>query len=237
MIGRVTMALAGLAMLAVGTVADAKQNKRNAQMARAVMHDFAGCAAKRHPDLARTFVLMPANEQLSDKDYFKLVDWSCLGLRGGELRMRRELFRGALAEQLLDTDFAGAATIDPGAIKPLDWAMPIEPAATDPRTGKARDAKTMAQLQELYTASVADRYAGQLGECVIRRDAAGAKTVLATDIDKPEELAALKALTPVIANCITKGQTLKFNRTTLRNGIAVSYYRMASAQTKTGANP
>ncbi|MBX3594513.1 hypothetical protein [Sphingomonas sp.] len=228
--GAILLLLAG----AVAPVATASQTPREAADARYVMRDYAKCAVKREHDLARAFVLMPTDKRLTDKDYARLADGDCLGLRGGQLKMRHELFRGALAEELLATDFKGPPVIDPGKIAPLVWPEPVPPSANDPATGKPLPADAAASLQTAYERALADRYANQIGECVIRIDPAGARAVLGTGVDKPEELEALKTLAPNIGRCVVKGQTLRFTRTTLRNGIAIAYYRMASAEQVAG---
>lgn len=195
--------------------------------ARKVMRDFAECVVKRQHDIARDFVLRPVDERLEDKDYRALINGACLSMMTARLQMRSSMFRGALAERLIAVDL-GDAPIDPANKPALTWATPMVPASTDAQ-GKPLDETQLAALQVSYDQTVADRFVSQLGECIVRADPAGVRVALATKQDAESEKTALIALGGVIAGCVAKGQTLKFNRSTLRAGLATSYYRISQA--------
>lgn len=225
-----------LASLAVGilapalVVAPASAKSGDAQ-ARDIMKRFAACAVAREPELASQFVLKQIDERLPDRDFQKLVSSACLTRTNpfvASLRMRGAMLRGAFAEELVRVELADEPPADFAAVPPLVWSEPTAPSSVDEK-GKAIGQKVMREREAGYLQAVADSYVGRLGECVVRADPAGAKVVVVAQIDTPYELAAMKAMSTTIGSCIVQGETLKFNRTTLRSALAVSYYRLAAA--------
>jgi hypothetical protein len=198
--------------------------------ARAMMNRFAACTVERRPDFARRLVLN-WGKLPSPADIQELASAYCLGWAGSdviELDMRDALYRGALAEQLIRRDLSKAAVIDPIPLPALEWPGPQRPSLVD-RRGRGLPAAAQKELERRYTETVADNQVMPLGECVVRADPAGSRAALLTEMDSREELATLKAMSPTIARCIAGGETSKFNRTTLRAALAVSYYRLAAA--------
>ncbi|MEA3063349.1 MAG: hypothetical protein QOJ94_3130 [Sphingomonadales bacterium] len=198
--------------------------------ARAMMNRFAACAVQRRPDFARSFVLAPAVRP-SSADLEKVAPPECLRRAGEdiiELQMRDTLYRGALAEQLIRVELSGAAIIDPSLVPALEWPEPERPSTVDEH-GRALAAAAQKQREHGYAVAVADQDVMRLGECVVRADPGGSRDAVLTEMDSPNELARLRAMAPTIARCVARGQTSKFNRTTLRAALAVSYYRLAAA--------
>ena len=96
--------------------------------------------------------------------------------------------------------------------------------ATDKATRTVADA-----IAALRTRSVASTALAKFGECVVRNDAGLSHRLLMAIPDSDEEGAAIASLQPVLGQCLTAGQTLKFNKTMLRGTIAANYYRLAHA--------
>jgi hypothetical protein len=215
------------------------QKKATAQ-ARAIMRDMAKCVVAKFPDDVRRYVLLTSSDPADNQMLQRVADPNCLHVIAGQLRMRGGDYRAALAEQMIRRDLAAWPAIDPVNIAPLAWRELYAPRTVDDRTGKPLSEAEQARQQEIYAKLAVETLMARLGECAVRADPAGALAVLHTDVDQPDELAALKAMAPVFANCVQQGETLAFNRTNLRNGIALSYYRLAYAQTavaQAGAKP
>ncbi len=215
-------------VISAPVVAQRAEQPLTGKDARKVMRDFAECAVKRQHDVAREFVLSPSDQRLDEKDYRSLINGACLGMMTARLEMRPAMFRGALAERLITID-VGTAPINPTNKPALAGAMPTMPASTDAK-GSAVNATQLAALQVGYDQALADRFVSQLGECVVRTDPEGSRAVLATEQDAESEKAALIALSAAISGCVAKGQTLKFNRSNIRAGLATSYYRISQAE-------
>lgn len=211
------------------------QKSRDARFARKVMQEFAQCVVDRHDDLALRFVLVDADQWVPEEEFKKLAGGKCLGFRGGRLKMARAYYRGALADELIRDELSKDFTLTPAGLAPLNWREPEQPPQTDRKTGKALTPEKAKDFADRYNIALAEHYVAQLGECVVRTDAAGARKVFDTALDSAEEIAALKALSPSVSGCVPEGQTLTFNRTNLRYALAVGYYRLADAQRATGA--
>lgn len=69
----------------------------------------------------------------------------------------------------------------------------------------------------------------QVGECAVRANPLQARNYLKTKVNSKDELQAIKAMTPAIANCIPRGVQFRPDLTTLRGMVSVNYYRLAHA--------
>jgi hypothetical protein len=150
---------------------------------------------------------------------------------GAHFNMKDLQLKGMFAESLIARDHSSWPPLNPAELRPIDWSVP-PPMLVDPRSGKPLEPAVARIVQADHDLAVAQSQVGRLGECVVRANPAGSVTVLNTKMDDPTEVAALKALTPVIAACIKAGETASFNRTDLRSAIALSYYRLASADAR-----
>lgn len=190
----------------------------DAQYARKVMGDFARCTVKYDHELARKFVLMSPADQLPEQEFKRITDWRCLGLLGGRLKMRPFQYRAALAEELIRKESARLSDSEARTLPPLDWSTPIY-------NGELFNVFSSA-LAERRDYPAAEMALGRLGECVVRAKPSGALSVLRTKREA-DELAAMKALSPQIAECAPAGETLTLDRSNLRAAMALSYYRLA----------
>lgn len=223
------VAIAAIAAAFGGAPASAKSKGVEA---RVIMKSFAACTVKRAPRIAVQFVVKQPDERLPERDFQKLVSSNCLAATSpfvASLKMRSTLFRGALAEELVRVEMIDQPTIDPASVPPLVWSDPVPPSPLDDR-GRPLSSKAIGEREAAYAVALADIYVGRLGECAVRADPGGAKAVLLTGIDAAEELAAMKAMATTIATCVRRGETLKFNRTTLRAAMAISYYLLGVAE-------
>lgn len=227
-------ALLSAALFVTAPALAKNDDAKKAAHARKVMHEFADCVVDYHADIAREFALKSTNEWMPEEKFEKLAGGKCLGFRGGRLRMPTEHYRGALADRLIREDFAAGFDLAPANIAPLIWAEP-QLRTSDPKTGKGLSAEKAQAAERLYNLDLAYNYILRVGECVVRAEPRGARAVLDAPVDSAGELAAIKALTPSVAGCVQQGQTLSLNRTNLRSSLAISYYRLASAQRGSGA--
>ena len=69
----------------------------------------------------------------------------------------------------------------------------------------------------------------RIGDCLVRNDHVNARTLLRTKINGADENAAVKALVPALQGCVPKGRTLQIDKTGIRTGVAIAYYRLARA--------
>jgi hypothetical protein len=226
---RIACGLAAATLIGAGlcSPADAKNSGGGA---RAMMIRFAACTVQRERDFARRFVLAPGLRP-TPAALEKLGPPECLRRAGEdiiELRMRDALYRGALAEQLIRAEMSSTAIIDPSSVPALAWPEPERPSAVNER-GRSLTAAEQKRSELGYAEAAADQNVMRLGECVVRADPAGSRDAVLTEMDSANELAKLKAMAPTIARCVARGQTPKFNRTTLRAALAVGYYRLAAA--------
>jgi hypothetical protein len=213
-------AFALAATLLTAAPADAAKEKAEAEaMGRKVLADYAECVVQAQPSLARKYVLTPVGERMPEDEFRKVMGPRCLGFLRGKLRMRYQQYRAALAERLITVELKGRGPIDPAAKPALIWTEPKAPTRDDETT------------REGYSMAVAEMYMGKLGECIVRANPGAAQALLATKISDAAELTAFRALSPAIPACVPTGETLKLNRATLREAIAISYYRLAAGAT------
>jgi hypothetical protein len=173
-----------------------------------VLRKFAECNISYHRNAALRYIVLPLGTAPTENDAHEIFDSHCLDFVSGRLKMGQLAYQGALAEELIRREHShpGADFAD---LPPLDWSVP------DPQ-------------YSTYNVALAGRVVGTLGECVVRANPAGALALLKTG-NQAAESNAFQAITPHIAGCLDKGQSMTLNRANLRSGIAVSYYRLASS--------
>ena len=214
-------ALMCLAMPAPAVALD--KSDREGRLGRAVLNDFAKCVVKRNPDLSKKMVLNTPEDSPPEAEVVKLLHPWCVGLWGVHLRASDLALRAALAEELVRAS-GRWPELSPSAKRRLDWTVP-QTLKAGPGIGRLSPTFVQKTLESL----AADARVGRLGECVVRTSPSGAAAVLNTKLDSKAEISALKALTPQIGGCMKAGETSAFNRTNLRQAIALSYYRLANA--------
>jgi len=168
--------------------------------------------ADAEPEITRAFVLTDGADAARVDGVKGLFDSRCMGFNHGKLKMEDFLFRGALAQRLIEKTLASDVLDNVADLEALN--------ATYAGGGPAAQGHTL-----MY----------RIGECIARADAAGARTLFATRMGSDKEKAAIRALAPVISGCVPAGQEVQIDRARLRFGLATMYYRLAARLTGQGA--
>lgn len=225
-------------MAAVGLAAsaDARPPRQDAYQlseaeTREAMESYAKCSVKAAPQLASTAVVEDWDRKLLIGTGSKLVSPDCTRAAGfiRSLRFEANIYRALLAETLIKRDPAVAVAADALKGMPtLAYRQPW-PVETVDAKGKPLDAEAIARQQQGYDRRVGAIAGQQIGECVVRANPAGVRSVYDTKSGSAEELAALKALAPVLPGCVPANKKFSFDRASLRGSLALAYYRLAMA--------
>jgi hypothetical protein len=166
---------------------------------------YAGCLVSRREKAARAVALAPfaSPEQAElEKIVTRRIDDECL--KGGfdDIRMtiRPDILAAAIAKQLLARDF------------------PDLPSVVDRSTVDVE-----AERQRAAQLNVAERF----GRCIVWNDPAGVQALLRADHGSAAERQAIAGLQQDMGMCVAEGNTLRLDRTFVRNIAAVSAYRLA----------
>jgi hypothetical protein len=196
--------------------------------ARQVMRSYASCAVDSEHQLARKFVLMNPNEHLPDKEFQRVFPWQCLSpVLSAQIKMRPFQFRAAMAEVLIRLESRDRQKFNPATVPPLDWYAP-KLRTVDPDTGLPFTAEKTEEEKAGFDGAIQDNLDGQIGECFVRANPAGALKVIEAWTDRAE-LSATKRIQPEITACTQKHEGLMLSRYRLHDAIAFSYYRLATA--------
>lgn len=218
-----------LILLAVGTcVPAAAQNRmdfRAGESARKALYELARCIAEKHPALAHQAVqdIVRTASEPSGPERSPLTDGRCLPDGASRyLRAPADLYWPALAEALI----AGRGMLDDGGnyddVPQLDHpAFPVS--APDDEAGSS------AQSGEQVESQLRFALMSRIGECTVRRDAAGSRRLLETELASDGERAAAQALATVIGSCVSGGE-VGLEVPVIRAMVALNYFRLAAAQ-------
>jgi hypothetical protein len=219
------------AALVASTVAFAGKADDQA-MERKVMADFGNCVVKLDPVSAKTAVLSDLESAEIYKDHKKLMDSRCLPSTVGSgirLQMDDVSLKAAIAQTLIYRDLQNSQFSDFTQAPPLTHRQPYPLKTVNDKTGRALSEKAIKSQQEAIARKTLTYTVSRFGECVVRTDPASARNVVFSSIGTPEEMAAMKAMAPVLSSCIAKGENVAFTRLSIRNTLAVNYYRLANA--------
>lgn len=221
----------------------------DAKAFRKALADYGTCIVKWEPVKTRDFVLSGGFINRRDSGENVLLSRECmpgeeiiragLAARGGmatraRLRLPDVMIRWAIAGALFDRDAAKLTQTNFAGIPQLAYEEPF-PVRTTTKDGDPIPAERIAEQQKRFDEKASDVALAKVGECVARTDGAGTRAALLTPINTAAELAAMKALAPALSNCLPKGQTIGFDRMSLRGTLAVAFYRLASAVQTSGA--
>jgi hypothetical protein len=200
---------------------------------RAVVYAYAACVVAQAPLKASAALLADIDNGTMLRRYPQIVNHGCLGKQShaDELtaRFSGDQYRYALADALVRREFAKAGPTDFGSVPRLTHREPgPRPEPVKPNGKKLRQSDYEAALK-YYDNSVAGHYLSKYGECVVRMDAGGARSLLLAVPDTPAEAAAFGPLRESFASCLAPGETLRFSKAALRGAIALNYYRLAHA--------
>lgn len=226
-------------LVLVATVQPAAARDIDPATLRPLLAGYGSCIVKREPVLARQYVLSGEFLDRRDDDDRRLLQRECLDAQkiqaaGMNFAVFSDAVRkGAIAQALFDRDAASLTATTFTAVPALTYAEPWAVRTTD-REGSALPAEVIAKQQRRFEQKRGEVLRARLGECVVRTSGAEARAVLATPAQSPAELAALQALSPALSTCLPAGETVGFDRMTLRGALAVGYYRLASAAQNSG---
>lgn len=201
---------------------------------RALMHAYAQCVVRRQGKKASEAVLANVDNGIILRKYPMLIIGDCLARKVNSttsMSFSGDLYRYALADALVKSEFADQQAPDLSAVPRLEHRQPSPPPpnAVNLATGKKLSKKQLEEAQRDYAAGVAYSFLSKYGECVVRTAPTEAKGLLLTIPDSSEETLAFKALQLGLSTCLAPGETLKFGRVALRGTIAINYYRLAHA--------
>lgn len=208
-------------------------DKANDQaLERKVLADFGKCVVKLDPVSAKKAVLSDLESSEIYKDHKKLVDARCLPStvgRGIRLQMDDLSLKAAIAQTLIYRDLQNSEFSDFAKVPPLPHRQPYPLKTVDDKTGLPLSEKSIKGQQEAIARKTLAYTVSRFGECVVRTDPASARNVVFAAVGTPEEMAAMKAMAPILSSCIAKGENVAFTRLSIRNTLAVNYYRLANA--------
>ena len=192
---------------------------------------FAACVLKKHRSEAKQYVLGIEDVEMTRKLVEKVADGDCLlnASRASEwssavsMHFPGDLMKYTLADALIRSE------LPTGPIADLQKVAPLSHTGLDPaRLWSDRRWKDEAIQKAREERQVYDQVS-QFGECIVRADVADSYALFLTSPSSREEAAVFGRLGPALADCLGGGQTIAFQKATLRGTIALNYYRLALA--------
>jgi hypothetical protein len=222
---------------ALVAAAPANESDASTKETRAMMHAYAKCVVKRQGAKASEALLADIDNSEILRRYRMLVIGDCLArqvVSTTRMRFGGDLYRYALADALVNAEFANKPPIDVELLPRLEQRKAGEPPRETGPDGKKLSKRKYQEALDDYHQSVGYSFLANYGECIVRLNAPAAHALLLTEPDSTEESARFAALKPALANCLPEGQTLRFGKVSLRGSIAVNYYRLAHSSPAAG---
>ncbi|MDP3906053.1 hypothetical protein [Novosphingobium sp.] len=228
-------ALLAVTVLAAGQHADAR-TARAADPAeiRAALGFYGTCIVKREGEIASKALLSGEFLDTRSDDGKRLVQKECLADRVTVARFNDASLKGAMADALVARGLDRLTATSFDGVPALTYAEPWPVRLTD-RNGSDLPPERVAAQQRKFEEKQGEVARAKMAECVTRAAGAPVRALFATPAASQAELAALQAVAPSLAGCLPAGQTIGFDRMTLRGALAVAYYRLASAAQPSGA--
>lgn len=205
---------AAAALCVISVAASAQEGPVPNSQARKTALAFSDCLVKQSGRAWQLQLLKPYGGAGTNTMIDKLLRSNCLNGRGKDdmapvLKFPRPVFRAVMFDALYRQSFGTAAPVtDFSNVPALVYAV-----AEDVNEETARP----------YLVSMA------LGDCVARRDPAGARALLVTEVESADETAALQALVPAFQACVPEGAELKLTRWKARGTLAEPLFRLTQA--------
>jgi len=232
--------LLAVAVLAAGQPSAAQPSAARSARAgnpaeiRSALAFYGTCIVKREAEIARKQVLSGEFLDPRSAEGKRLVQKECLSDRVTEARFNDASLKGAMADALVSRELGRLTATSFDGVPALTYAQPWPVRLTD-RNGSDLSPERIAAQQRKYDEKLAEVARAKMAECVTRTAGTQVRAMLATPAASAAELAALQAVAPSLSGCLPAGQTIGFDRMTLRGALAVAYYRLASAAQPTGA--
>lgn len=226
------LATAAVILLAMSSppAAWAAKDSRNTAKVRKLMFDYARCVVKSQRARASDAIVSNANNRTILDRYPKLISSECLGRTGGDVQMTfsGDLYRYALADALVNTDFATRGETSFADRLPLAHLPAPVSAELDAALAKTTSKRKQAELRENFGKQLGVSWLSRYGECVVRQAPVKARLWILTPPETAEETSRINDLRPAFAACMAEG-TMKFSKATMRGTTAINYYRLAMA--------
>ena len=178
------------------------------QSAVAVLRRFATCVVKKQPERARLLVAAFPNSvnEAVETEAIASENWSCLS-QAAMMTLRYTLLKGSIAEALYKSLPSPKTLVSD---RPM---LNYERFATYLRRFDRGSPETLSKRTDMYSNS-------WITYCAIHRDAAAVDRIIRSKPGAADELAAVRALRPVLVGCTLQGQVLNLSRTRLRLALA-----------------
>ncbi len=210
-------------------------NRLSQEETRKVSQFIGECTVRREHDLARQFVLSGGDWKPLERAGRRLIQTECLPKSNMVSIMTNDAMLGNLAEALIKADGIALPADGFVGVPQLSYVA-VTPVRTIDKEGKALPPERIASQEKGIARRELINTRLKFGECIVRREPTLSRYVLSTSISTDAELAAIKALAPAMGDCLAKGQTVGFDRETLRGSFAVALYRLTAATTSNGAS-
>lgn len=226
--------LSGIVCLALVAPAAALATSKEETRLRQVAADYAKCVVHKSRAKASEAVLSTADNKAVMRKFTQIIDSDCMlksveaDAEAVQMRFPGTTLQGAIADALVNADFATRGDESFADRLPLAQPAMLEPEQEASELAKAKDERERQVLQAAFVEYKARAWMAAYGECVVRQNPEGARYWLLTPPDAPDEMSRIKALQPALSACLRAG-SIKFTRTILRGTVAINYYRLALA--------
>jgi hypothetical protein len=197
-----------------------------------MMHAYAKCVVERRQAKASEALLANLDNATILRKYRMLIVGDCLKGRAfatTKMSFAGDLYRYALADALVNRELAALPAPDLTAVPRLQHREPGEEPRRELPNGKQVSEKKYQEALADHQQEAGFAYLSRYGECVVRANPAGAKSLLLAAPDSEAETTRIRELQPALSLCLGEGATLRFGRVALRGTIAINYYRLAHA--------
>ena len=200
---------------------------------RQIMFDYAKCVVKQRHGRAAEAILANVDTESIQRQYPDLIRPGCLTKAAGggaKMGFGGDLYRYALADALVNADFAEARDRDFSNRLPLSHLPLPDRAAFDLQLAQAKDKQQREAMEKGFGKAAGTAWLSQYGECIVRQEPEKARRWLLTAPDVPEELSRINDIASAFAPCLpASAGKVRFSRTTMRGAVAINYYRLAMA--------
>jgi len=229
------VALLAVSVLAAGQPVAARQAQAgDPAEIRAALNFYGTCIVKREGEIASKTVLSGQFMDPRSDEGKRLVQKECLADRVAIARFGDSALKGAMADALVNRSLGRLTATSFDGVPALTYGEPWPVRLTD-QNGNNLPAERIAAQQRAYDEKLREVARARMAECVTRAAGPQVRAMLTTPAASAAELAALQSVAPSLSGCLPAGQTIGFDRMTLRGALAVAYYRLASAAQPTGA--